>query len=91
MGRSLCLREMFALYDPDQVSNWVVGLEAKLKNSRPLTITVFLKALELLKGKIPDALAASTIASECREKLGAKSVKNAEVVAIDSGAFHRCS
>ena len=48
-------------------------------------ITVFLKALELLKGKIPDALAASTIAYECREKLGAKSVKNADVVAIALG------
>jgi Histidine kinase-, DNA gyrase B-, and HSP90-like ATPase len=79
------LREMFAKYHPDEVSNWVTGLEGKLTNSRPLTITVFLKALELLKGKIPDALAASTIAYECREKLGAKSVKNGDVVAIASG------
>jgi hypothetical protein len=79
------LREMFAKYNPDEVSEWVTGLEVKLKTSRPLTITVFLKALELLKGKIPDALAASTIAYECREKLGAKSVKNADVVAIALG------
>jgi hypothetical protein len=79
------LREMFAKYDPDEVSGWVKSLDGKLKTSRPLTITVFLKALELLKGKIPDALAASTIAYECREKLGAKSVKNADVVAIAVG------
>jgi hypothetical protein len=79
------LREMFSKYDPDEVSEWVKTLEGKLKTSRPLTITVFLKALELLKGKIPDALAASTIAYECREKLGAKSVKNGDVVAIAIG------
>jgi hypothetical protein len=79
------LREMLTKYDPDQVSQWVKSLEGRLKASRPLTITVFLKALELLKGKIPDALAASTIAYECREKLGAKSVKNADVLAIAVG------
>jgi hypothetical protein len=79
------LREMFYKYDPDDVSEWVKSLERKLKTSRQLTITIFLKALELLKGKIPDALAASTIAYECREKLGAKSVKNADVVAIAAG------
>ena len=79
------LREMFSKHDPADMSAWVKALEGKLKTSRPLTITVFLRALELLKGKIPDALAASTIAYECREKLGAKSVKNADVLAIAIG------
>jgi hypothetical protein len=66
-------REIFEIYDPKAVSAWVTGLEARLKSSRSLTIDIFLKALNNLKGKIPDAPSASTIAYEVRDKLGAKS------------------
>jgi hypothetical protein len=79
------LRELFVIYDPNKVSAWVKGLEAQIKNSRSLTIDVFLKALQNLKGKIPDALSASTIAYECRDKLGAVSIKNDDVIAVARG------
>ncbi len=79
------LREVFRNFDPDEVSNWVQALEGKLKASRKLTIDVFLKALESLKGKIPDALAASTIALTCRDSLGAVEVQESDVSALVKG------
>lgn len=78
-------REIFEIYDPKAVSAWVAGLEARLKSSRSLTIDIFLNALTNLKGKIPDVLSASTIAYEVRDKLGAKSVKNEDVIAVARG------
>jgi hypothetical protein len=42
-------------------------------------------ALKNLKGKIPDALSAGTIVYECRDKLGAVSVKNEDVIAVARG------
>ena len=78
-------REIFEIYDPKAVSAWVEGLEARLKSSRSLTIDIFLKALTNLKGKIPDALSASTIAYECRDKLKAVSVKNEDVISVARG------
>jgi hypothetical protein len=79
------MEEMFQIYDPQAVAGWVKGLEDRLKASRPLTIDIFLKALGNLKGKIPDALSASTIAYECRDKLGAVTVKNEDVIALAKG------
>jgi hypothetical protein len=78
-------REIFAIYDPNTVSAWVKALENRLKANRSLTIDVFLMALKNLKGKIPDALSAGTIAYECRNKLGAASVKNEDVIAVARG------
>lgn len=79
------LREVFGHYDPDTVAAWVKSLEGRLKASRILTIDVFLKALANLKGKIPDALSAGTIAYECRDKLGAVSIRDEEVIAVARG------
>ncbi len=79
------LREVFARHDPAAVSQWVDDLENWLKSQRHLTIDVFLRALSNLKGKVPDLLAASVIAYECREKLGAVSVKDDEVIAVARG------
>lgn len=78
-------REIFQIYDPKAVSAWVKGLEERLRSSRSLTIDIFLKALTNLKGKIPDALSASTIAYEVRDRLGAKSVKNDDVINLARG------
>ena len=50
-------REIFQYYDPLEVSNWVEELGDRMKANRKLTIDVFIKALEQLKGKVPDALA----------------------------------
>ena len=78
-------REVFDFFDPEGVSTWVIGLDEKLSSSRKLTIDVFLRALELLKGKVPDALPASAIALTCRESLGVVSVKEADVISLVTG------
>ncbi len=78
-------REVFRLYDPEKVSQWVADLETWLNEKRPLTIDIFLKALKALKGKIPDALPAGTIALICRDSLHAASVKDEDVIAIAKG------
>jgi hypothetical protein len=79
------LREMFELHDPKEVSTWVRNLENWLKRERPLTIDIFLRALERLKGKVPDALPAAMIAYTCREHLNAFSVKDSDVIAVAKG------
>lgn len=79
------LREVLLLYKPEEVSSWVSDLGNWLRAQRPLTIDIFLKVLELLHGKVPDALSASTISYECRQHLGAYSVKDEHVVAVARG------
>ena len=65
-------REVFQCFDPQDVSKWVEGLAARMKASRKLTIDVFIKALEELKGKVPDALAASMVAFTCPRNFGCR-------------------
>jgi hypothetical protein len=79
------LREIFNLFNPDAVSDWVVNLEKDLKANRKLTIDIFIKALEILKGQIPDALSAGTIAYTCRRDLGVVGVKDQDVRALVVG------
>lgn len=79
------LREVFAIHDPTLVTKWVDDLEPWLTDQRHLTIDIFLKALDRLKGKVPDVLAASVIAYECREALNAVTVKDDEVIAVAKG------
>jgi hypothetical protein len=79
------LREIFYRFTPNDVEKWVNDLEGWLKTKRPLTIDIFLKALELLKGDIPDVLAASTVALVCRRELKAVGVKDEDVIALVNG------
>lgn len=79
------LREIFSFTDPAKVHEWVQGIRGWLKQKRSLTFDVFLKALDSLKGKVPDSLAASTIAFQCREVLNVPSVTDAEVIAVATG------
>ena len=79
------LRELFQYFDPKKVSLWVTGLAIQLNESRTLTIDVFIKALEALKGKVPDALAASLVAFTCRETLGVVEVQDADVISLARG------
>jgi len=79
------LREIFNFYDPTKLAGWVGDLEAWLKSKRRLTIDIFLKALQHLKGQIPDVLPAATIALVCRQQLNAPTVKNEEVIAVARG------
>jgi hypothetical protein len=78
-------REVFKLYKPSAVSKWVEDLNEWLRKQRKLTIDIFLKALKNLRGKVPDALPAGVIAFECRERLNAVSVKDADVIAVAQG------
>ena len=79
------IREVFHLYSPDEVAKWVEELKTWLTQQRVLTIDIFLKALENLRGKVPDVLAASMIALECRERLNAPSVMEKDVVSVAQG------
>lgn len=79
------LREVFQHFSPAAVTNWVEELESWLKDKRQLTIDIFLKALEKLKGKVPDALPAEMIAFTCREQLDAVTVTSADVLAVAQG------
>ena len=79
------LRNVFEYFDPNDVSAWVESLDDTMNASRKLTIDLFVSALEELKGKIPDALAASMIAYTCRESLGAVEVQEADVIALVKG------
>ena len=78
-------REVLQIYNPQAVSSWVDALEGELKASRVLTIDVFLQALTELKGKVPDALAASMIAYTCRDRLGVVRVRDEDVIALARG------
>lgn len=78
-------RDVFELHDPEKVSQWVADLETWLHEKRPLTMAIFLKALKELKGQIPDALSAGTIAHICRNKIHAVGVKDNDIIAIATG------
>jgi hypothetical protein len=79
------LREVLQIYDPKKVEGWVTDLEQWIKEMRPLTIDIFVRALEHLRGKVPDALPAEMISYICREQLRALSVKASDVVALATG------
>lgn len=79
------LEEVFKLHDPTDVTGWVDGLEAGLKAKRKLTIDVFLKALNVLRGKVPDALQASLISYTCRTELGVPTVIDEDVIRLVRG------
>lgn len=79
------LEAMFKLRDPKAVTAWVEALEGKLKSKRKLTIDVFLKALEHLRGKVPDALQASLVSYTCRSQLGVPTVRDEDVIRLVRG------
>ncbi len=79
------LEAMFALRDPRKVTEWVDALEAGLQSKRKLTIDVFLKALDALRGKVPDALQASLVSYTCREQLGVTTVRDEDVIRLVRG------
>ena len=62
------LRDVFELFRPDEVSDWVRNLGSKLQENRILTLDVFLTALEHMKGDVPEAIPAETFAYICKIK-----------------------
>ena len=78
-------REVFQHFDPGDVSKWVKSLAETMKANRKLTIDVFIRALEQLRGKVPDSLAASTLAFTCRQDLGVVQVQDADVISLAKG------
>lgn len=79
------LQELFKLYDWSEVSQWVSDLEGWLISQRKLSLDIFLAALELLKGQIPDALDASIISLICRQQLHAPYVLDTDVISLVRG------
>ncbi|EAQ1498907.1 ATP-binding protein [Salmonella enterica] len=79
------LREIFEIYDPTKVSAWVADLQTWIQTKRPLTLDIFLRALESLKGQVPDVLPAGTLAFACRTTLKAASVTADDVIALARG------
>ena len=79
------LRELFQFRRPSDVRDWVETLETWITAQRSFTIDVFLRALTSLRGKVPDALSASTLAFASREFVGSRSVKDADVLAVATG------
>ena len=77
--------EVFQFFDPHDVSNWVSSLADVLNARRRLTIDVFINALEEIKGKVPDTLAASMVAFTCRETLGVVEVQEPDVISLAKG------
>jgi hypothetical protein len=79
------LREVLQIYEPKGVEKWVTELEGWIKGQRPLTIDIFINALEQLRGRVPDALHVGVISLICRETLGALSVRDPDVIALVRG------
>jgi hypothetical protein len=79
------LREVFNIYSPPDVTAWVDSLQKWFREKRSLTLDTFLKALASLKGKVPDVLAAGTLALECRRRHKAVKVKDEDVLAVARG------
>jgi hypothetical protein len=79
------LEKVFTLYHPDHVTDWTNQLGERLKKQRRLTLGVFLKALDALKGKVPDALQPSLISFTCRDVLGIPSIMDQEIIRLVRG------
>lgn len=79
------LEQIFRFHDPDKLTKWVDELGEQLKTRRRLSIDVFLKALDALKGKVPDALSASTIALTIRDNLKVPTVMEKDVISLVRG------
>ncbi len=63
---------------------------SKLRNNtvqkdEKITINDFIEALEKLKGRVPDVLAASLVAFTCREDIGVVEVQESDVISLAKG------
>jgi hypothetical protein len=79
------LEDVFKIHQPAAVTKWIDELEDTLKGKRKLTIDLFLKALNELRGKVPDALQASLISFTCRNQLGVPTVRDEDVIRLVRG------
>ena len=78
------LREIFERFRPDQVHDWVQRLGDRLTENRVLTLDIFLKSLEHMKGNVPDAISAGMFVYICKTELR-KIVTNTDVLALAKG------
>ena len=79
------LEQIFQENDPKNVSNAITSIQKQLSGSRKLTIDVFLRALNALKGTVPDLLHPSQILLVCRTQLGLSTVREDDVVSVVKG------
>ena len=79
------IEDVFKLENAGDVSSWVDNLQTRLADIRKFTIGIFLQALNLLEGKVPDLLHPQMIQLVCREKLDLPTVKESEIEALVRG------
>ena len=79
------LEKIFKESDPKNISNVITNIQKELYGSRKLTIDVFLRALNVMKGKVPDLLQPSQILYVCRTQLGLNTVQEVDVVSVVKG------
>lgn len=77
-------REIFERFRPDQVHDWVQKLGDRLTENRILTLDVFLKSLEHMKGDVPDAISAGMFVYICKTELR-KIITDTDVLALAKG------
>lgn len=79
------IKEVFELTDHEAIEPWLSDLHSTLANSRKFTVDKFLKALDLVKGKVPDLLHPQIIQLTCRTELELPTVTEQEIVALVKG------
>ena len=79
------LREVFGLFAPREVEQWVSELGQHLKEQRKLTIDVFLQALKAAESSVTDELPPAVIGIECNKIVGDFEVKSDEVRILARG------
>ena len=79
------LEGVFQLTSSNEISPWIDELRGKLSSTRQFTMDKFLRALELLKGKVPELLHPQLIQITCRNELNLPTVKESEIEAMVRG------
>ena len=79
------IREIFGLHDPNDVHDWVEGLDHEPGTSAGLELPEFLDALEDIGFDGPDVITASVVADRIRQRRGSDHPSAPEVRSVASG------
>jgi hypothetical protein len=79
------IRELFDLTTPADVTTWVKGLEAWLKDKRRLTFADLIGTLATLEEGFPDMVSVSVLADRCRKFTGNQNVAVPDIRKLVTG------
>jgi len=79
------LQEVFSIFTPSDVNEWVVALERRLQTQRELTIDKFLSVLDVVKNEQPDAVGTKTILMRARQMYPGLRATEPDVKAVVEG------